>query len=174
MRKHLKFLVVPIAVVTALVVLGAAQAGASSVHFKNKPAVTFTDQGLYLQGSGALTGLGNGDVVIALTATGRPVANCTNPSGGNQPPGQNPAEVTLTGVQSIPGNQIKNGNLTFSTSTAAPETPIPGAPGCPNRQWTENITDVVFSSATITVYQPCDDTTLPISCTVVLQQSFSL
>ena len=43
-----------------------------------------------------------------------------------------------------------------------------------NRQWTENITDVIFSSATITVSQPCTDTTPPISCVVVLQQTFIL
>src|SRR5205807_5551179 len=132
------------------------------------------DQGLFLSSSGALTGLGNGDLVIALTATGQPVATCTNPSGGTQPPGQNPAEVVLTGVQSIPGSEIKNGNVSFNVSTAGPVTPVPGAPECPNAKWTEDITDVTFSSATITVYQPCSDTTPPISCPVVLQQSFTL
>jgi hypothetical protein len=71
-------------------------------------------------------------------------------------------------------SDIKNRNLSFTVNTAGPVTPIPGAPGCPNRQWTENITDVVFSSATITVYQPCTDTTPPISCAVVLQQTFTL
>jgi hypothetical protein len=32
-------------------------------------------------------------------------------------------------------------------------TPIPGTPGCPNAQWTENITDVAFTSATIMLFQ---------------------
>jgi hypothetical protein len=31
--------------------------------------------------------------------------------------------------------------------------PIPGAPGCPNPKWTETITDVAFTSATIQLSQ---------------------
>jgi hypothetical protein len=128
---------------------------AANVHLKNKPPLTFTDQGLTLRATGALTGLGNGDVVIELTAQGQPVATCTNPSGQNQPPGQNPAVVDVGGVQEIPEGAIKNGNVAFNVRTAAPETPIPGAPDCPNRRWTENINDVIFSGfrATITVFQ---------------------
>jgi hypothetical protein len=173
MRRRAKFLLVTVAACVAALVL-ASPASAANAHFKSKPAVSFSDQGLFLSSSGAITGLGNGDVVITLTATGQPVAACTNPSGATQPPGQNPAQVTLTGVEQIPSSDIKNGNLSFTVSTAGPVTPVPGAPGCPNRQWTENITDVVFSSATITVYQPCTDTTPPISCAVVLQQTFTL
>ena len=150
-------------------------AGAASVHFK-KGSPVFTDQGLSLSASGALAGLGNGDVVITVTATGQPVAICTNPAGATQPPGQNPAEVTLTGVEAIPGSDIKNGTLNFDVSSGSPTTPIPSAPGCPNPKWTEDITDVIFAghSATITVYQPCTDTTLPIDCPIVLQQTFTV
>jgi hypothetical protein len=148
---------------------------AASVHFK-KGSPVFTDQGLSLSASGALAGLGNGDVVITVTATGQPVATCTNPAGATQPPGQNPAEVTLTGVQALPAADIKNGNLSFSVNTGSPTTPIAGAPDCPNPNWTEDITDVIFAghSATITVYQPCTDTTLPIDCPIVLQQTFTV
>ena len=163
--------------VTGLVTAGLAAwvATAASVHFKHGSPV-FTDQGLSLTGSGALTGLGNGDVVITVTATGQPVASCTNPSGATQPPGQNPAEVTLTGVEAIPGSEIKNGNLNFSVNSGSPVSPVPGAPGCPNPNWTENISDVIFAghSATITVYQPCTDTSPPISCPIVLQQTFTV
>jgi len=146
---------------------------AANAHFKHGSPV-FTDGGVFLTASGSLAGLGNGDIVVTVDATGQPTATCTNPAGQTQPPGHNPAEVVLTGVQAIPGSEIKNGNASFNVSTASPTSPIPGAPECPNGQWREDITDVAFTSATITVYQPCTDTSPPISCTIVLQQTFTL
>ena len=174
MSRRFKFLLVPAMAVAVVLALTSSSALAANAHFKAKPAVTFTDQGLFLRSSGAITGLGNGDVVITLTATGQPTATCTNPAGSTQPAGQNPAEITLTGVEQIPSSDIKNGNLSFSVNTSGPVTPVPGAPACPNPNWTENITDVAFTTATITVYQPCTDTSPPISCTIVLQQTFTL
>ena len=43
--------------------------------------------------------------------------------------------------------------------------PIPGAPGCPNSSWTETITDLSFTQATVTVQQPAGTTVLSVSCT---------
>ena len=148
-----------IVVVLALMSGGiTAGALAANVHFKHGSPV-FTDKGLYLNASGALTGLGNGDIVVELTvADAQPVATCSN-HGQHQAPGQNPVRVTLTGAQAIPGSEVKNGNVSFNTNTGAPETPIPGAPGCPNSNWSEDITDVIFTGlspaaqATIDVFQ---------------------
>jgi hypothetical protein len=115
--------------------------------------------------SGDLAGLGNEDVLITLDASANPTATCTNPAGEIQPPGQNPAEVDVTGSEAIPEGEIDNGNLHFSVTTELPETPIEGAPDCPNPQWTEDITDLAFTSATITVEQPAGTTVLTVDCT---------
>jgi hypothetical protein len=165
MLRHVRYplLVLLILGLTASVAVGA------SVHLKGgaNAEPTFTDNGLTLSTAGALAGLGNEDVLVTLTAQGSPTATCTNPgSDTHQPPGQNPAEVTLTGTVSIPKEEIKNGNTPFAVTTQGPVTPIPGAPDCPNPNWTEDITDVAFTSATITVEQPAGTLVLTVSCTV--------
>jgi hypothetical protein len=157
-----------IAVVSLLLVAMTAAVASAAVNFKpGKATPTFTDNGLTLSAAGALSGLGNEDLEVHLTATGTPTADCVNPgTGEHRPPGQQPAEVTLTGTDAIPAEEIKNGNVSFLVTTSAPETPVPGAPGCPNSRWIENITDVTFTSATITVEQPPG--------TVVLSRTFTL
>jgi hypothetical protein len=139
---------------------------ASSVHLKGgaNAEPSFTDNGLTLSSSGELSGLGLGDVVVNLSAMANVASTCTN-QGGNQAPGQNPAPLTVTGSEPIPESELKNGNTPFSVITVAPVTPIPGAPGCPNPNWTESIDDLAFTSATITVEQPAGTVVLTVSCT---------
>ncbi len=148
------------------VLVVASGALASSVHLKGgsgaKPA--FTDNGLTLTAAGQLSGLGFADVLVSMSAVANPTATCTN-GGQHQAPGQNPAAVTVSGSEAIPAGEIKNGNTPFDVTTQPPVTPIPGAPGCPNPNWTEAIVDMSFTSATITVQQPVGTLVLTVSCT---------
>jgi hypothetical protein len=151
----------------ALIVLTASPAAASSVHLKGganaEPA--FFDGGLFLSASGALSGLGNGDVLITLEATADVTSTCTN-QGGNAAPGQNPAPLTVTGSEAIPEDEIKNGTTPFAVETVPPDPVIPGAPDCSNDNWTETIDDLAFTSATLTVEQPTGTLVLTVSCTI--------
>jgi hypothetical protein len=127
---------------------------AASVHLKGgknaEPA--FYDGGLTLNAMGALAGLGNGDVLVTLEAQADVTSTCTN-NGGNAAPGQNPAPITVSGSQAIPEEEIKNGNTPFDVTTLAPDPIIPGAPDCPNPNWTESIDDLSFTSAILTIEQ---------------------
>jgi hypothetical protein len=155
---------ISVAILSALLATNITAFG-QSVHLKGgaNAAPTFLDQGLTLNAAGSLSGLGNDDVVVTLVATADVTATCSN-QGGNQAPGQNPAPVTVSGSQAIPADEIKNGTTPFNVTTIAPATIIEGAPGCPNTNWTETITDLSFTSATITVEQPAGNLVLTVTC----------
>jgi hypothetical protein len=159
----------------ALLAVGlmASPALAASPHLKGRTPISFTDNGLTLTATVSYAGLGNFDTLQVLDATGNPTATCTNPAGATQPPGQNPAEADVTGATPVAAGDIKNGNVTITTTTDAPVTPIPGAPDCPNPRWTEAITDMAFTSATIRLFQDSNgngtfeagELVLTVSCT---------
>src|SRR5918996_2421395 len=113
--------------VAALLAVGltSSPALAASPHLKGRRPISFTDNGLTLTATVSYAGLGNFDTLQVLDATGNPTATCTNPAGATQPPGQNPAAVDVTGSQSIPAAEIKNGNVSFGVTTSAPASPIP-------------------------------------------------
>lgn len=152
-----------VAAVAALFAGTSALAG--NVHLKGgknaEPA--FQDLGLALEATGSLAGLGNGDILVTLTAQADVVSVCAN-QGGNQAPGQNPAPITVSGSQAIPEEEVKNGTTPFDVMTVAPASPIPGAPDCPNPNWSEYIVDLLFTSATITVEQN-SSVVLEVACT---------
>ena len=148
MMRRLTTLVLTFIIITTV---ASSFALAASVHYK-KGSPSFTDEGLTLSATGTLAGLGNEDIQVILTAVGDVSATCTN-QGGNQAPGQNPADVTLTGVQNIPATSVKNGTVTFDVTTGAPAQPTWDEAGCPNKNWTAEITDVDFTMATLEVVQ---------------------
>jgi hypothetical protein len=157
-------------VLSALVVAGGVTTFAQSVHLKggSNAQPIFIDLGVALESTGAISGLGNGDVLISLTAQANVTATCTN-QGGNAAPGQNPAPISVSGGQAIPEEELKNGNTPFDVVTVAPVTSILGAPDCPNPNWREEIVDLSFTSAVLTVEQPVGTPVLTVSCTFTPQ-----
>jgi len=158
------------AIITTICVLTLGTAVyAANVHLKggSRAEPRFTDNGITLTVSGALSGLGNEDLLITLDAMGDVDATCGNPGSNTwQAPGQNPAPISVTGSQAIPAEKIKNGTVGFSVATVSPENPIPGAPDCPNSSWTEMIQDVSFFEGTVTVEQPPGTVVLVVECEI--------
>ena len=74
---------------------------------------------------------------------------CLNPA-GNRAPGQD-TEVTVSG-SSGPLPTPRNGQFVFDITSVSPA-PLPATPTCPNEQWTPVITDVAFTTATLTLLE---------------------
>jgi hypothetical protein len=161
--------------VLAMVSFTASVTFAANVHFNKSKPPTFTadKSALTLTAAGTIYGLGEGDVVVGLDATGTANTLCTNPGGSSKVPGQNP-NFTASGSAAVPAGSIINGHTSFSVTTNPPASPVPGAPECPNSSWTETITGVTWTSARIRVWQPCTDTVTPTNCDPpVLDQTFT-
>jgi hypothetical protein len=150
-----------VAGILATAALAAAPAIAASPHFKHggTPTCTISGGGTTSTSTtctGSLTGLGGGDVVLSTTVRGFAVYQCQNP-GGNLAPGQNRVLVgPSTTPTTIPGNEIKNGNLTFTTNPAvlsASSTTSGSNAGCPNGQWTGVNPSLTLTSITLTISQ---------------------
>jgi hypothetical protein len=150
-----RLIVVLLAAFGLWLVPSAAQA---AITFHQGP--TFTDEGTTLNVTGDVSGLGNEDLDVTLDATGVGSVTCTNPA-GNVAPGQD-TSVTASGSQT--GIEPKNGGAVFDVTTAEPPAPNP-AVVCPNRKWTATITDVEFTSATLTLSQ---------GGIIVFQQTYTL
>jgi hypothetical protein len=145
--------------VLLVLALGAGPAVAQSGHFVGTP--TCTDTGTQVECSGKVAGLGGTTFEIIIEADGIASVECTNP-GENVAPGQDTA-VTVEGTTE-PQPTPRNGQYRFTVSTDDPE-PLPPKPTCPNNQWTPDIVDVTFTTATLTLFEDgqSDQITVPVS-----------
>jgi hypothetical protein len=142
--------------VTTLVALvglafGASPAHAQSGHFLtgggNAPECT--DIGTQVTCTGKVAGLGGTTFQIDIEANGIASVVCTNPA-GNRAPGQDTAVTVEGSTDQLP--TPRNGQYVFSVTTDDPE-PLPPTPTCPNNQWTAEIVDVSFTTATLTLFE---------------------
>jgi hypothetical protein len=136
-----------------VVLLGliAPAAVATSGHFltggNNAPRCF--DRGTYVECSGKVAGLGGTEFQITIEAPGTAIVECENP-GGNVAPGQD-TSVTATG-SSGPLRTPRNGQYTFRNLGTDPVT-VANYPTCPNPQWTAHVIDVVFTTATLSLFE---------------------
>src|SRR6266542_3048804 len=99
-------------------------------------------------------------LTLVTTFAGAALVECTNP-GGNVAPGQT-FTTTVTGTTG-PVPTPRNGQYQFDVTTTAPTAP-PGS--CPNPMWTATVTDVQFTTATITLLEDStvsDTITVPVT-----------
>ena len=160
----MKRLVIALAAVIALLGLTAAPAYAQSGHFieSGAGAPECTDEGTTVACDGKVAGLGGTTFEITIEAPGIASVECTNP-GGNVAPGQDTA-VTVAGTTG-PQPTPRNGSVRFTIETDDPE-PLPPTPTCPNNQWTPDIVDVTFTTATLTLFEDdvqVDQVIVPVS-----------
>jgi hypothetical protein len=160
----MKRFIIALAAVIALLGLTAAPAYAQSGHFieNGAGAPECTDEGTTVECTGKVAGLGGTTFEITIVAPGIASVECTNP-GGNVAPGQDTA-VTVAGTTG-PLPTPRNGAFVFTIETDDPE-PLPPTPTCPNNQWTPEIVDVTFTTATLTLFEDgvqTDQVIVPVS-----------
>src|ERR671930_2181481 len=135
-----------------------ATASAQSGHFVGTP--TCKDLGTQVQCKGKVAGLGGTTFTITVSAQGTASVTCTNPA-GNVAPGQS-FSFTAAG-SSGPFPTPRNGQSPYTVTTNAPSAP---AGSCPNPKWTATVTDVSFTTATISLFEDStlsDQVTVPVS-----------
>ena len=152
-----KILVIGVAVAAALALAGVAWA--QNGHFIHSQ--TCTDIGTQVRCTGTVAGLGSTKTFrVTVTANGVATVECKN-KGGNVAPGQSFSFTTsgTTGNQPVPAN----GSTDYTVTTQQPSAP---AGSCPNGGWTATVTDVTFTSATLTLFEgntQSDQVTVPVN-----------
>jgi hypothetical protein len=156
-RTVLRLLLAAVAALTLLTTFASASF-AQAGHFVGEP--TCRDIGTQTQCTGKVAGLGGTTFTITVTAQGTATVTCTNPA-GNVAPGQT---FTFTAFGSSgPFATPRNGQARFTVTTDQPTAP-PGS--CPNPMWTATVTDVAFTTATLTLLEDStvsDTITVPVT-----------
>jgi hypothetical protein len=129
-----------IAVLSLLLIAVTAAVATAAVRFHAGP--TCTDQGLTLNCTGNVSGLGQEPLTVTISSPATATTTCTNPA-GNVAPGQT-FTFQASGTQVVTVD--KNGRATFDLTTTAPTAP---AGSCPNSKWTATVTDVTFGTVTL-------------------------
>jgi len=137
--------------VAVVLALGIGPAVAQSGHFLTGGgnAARCTDIGTQVRCTGKVAGLGGTTFEITIEATGLATVECINP-GGNRAPGQDTSVNVAGSTDPLP--TPRNGQFRFTVTTDAPG-PLPATPTCPNSQWTPVITDVSFTTATLSLFE---------------------
>src|SRR5215211_1910685 len=154
MRRYLLL----VGVVTVAVLAFPGFASAQSGHFVGTQ--TCSDIGTQVSCSGKVAGLGGTTFTITVSAQGTGSVTCTNPA-GNVAPGQ--AFTFSASGSSGPFPTPRNGQSPYTVTTDAPSAP---AGLCPNPMWTATVTDVSFTTATISLFEDStlsDQETVPVS-----------
>lgn len=120
---------------------------ASHPEGTEEEAPSYVDEGLALTAAGSLTGLNEADVHITVRASAEVRGTCRSPEGGE-------IEVRFFAeARSIATGYHSDGSVRYAVTTVAPESPVPGAPDCPDETWEQTVEEVLFRGATITAEQ---------------------
>jgi hypothetical protein len=148
--------------VAALALSGVAQAQSGHFLTGGGNAPSCTDIGTQVLCTGKVAGLAGTTFEITIEAEGIASVECTNP-GGNVAPGQDTTVTTEGSTDPLP--TPRNGQYRFSIITDDPS-PLPSTPTCPNPQWSADVIDVVFTTATLSLYENgllVDQVTVPVN-----------
>jgi hypothetical protein len=146
-----------IAVLSLIVAaLTASVALAANPQFKQNRDPVARDLGNVLRVTGTLVGLGVEGAEIQLVAEGNVTVACVNPSGGNEPPGQQPAApIPLASdvIQVDPEDISRSGQYNFTLFTNAPtQEQIDEVSTCKDSPgWSTRLVGVTFTQYQILV-----------------------
>jgi hypothetical protein len=137
--------------VLAAVTLSATNALAGSLHFVGSPKAAVVGDAVVV--SGKVAGLGNGDITVTVEVDGEVTVLCVSP-GGNVAPGQNKEPFTAVDSRTFVPS-AKNGQFTFTIAVDVADAIAEAVAQheCANRNWTKEVDDISFDSATVTVEQ---------------------